>query len=117
MLRNGESDAIIHGIDAGKLKKICIVTATIITSVSVCLSGTIGWIGLAIPNLIRELVNNDGKKLFTLTLIYGAVFAEICDYLSRTLSKTEIPVGIISGILGAGMFMIVLFMRRVREGR
>ena len=116
MLRSGDNDAYAHGINAKLLRKICIIITTVVSSVSICISGTIGWIGLAIPNLMRLLVHNDGKKLMSLSIVYGVLFAEICDLLSRTITNTEIPVGIISGFIGAIMFILVLLIQTKRSG-
>ena len=115
MLRSGDSDAYTHGINARLLRKNCIIITTIVTSVSICISGTIGWIGLAIPNLMRLLVQNDGRKLMPLSIVYGIFFTESCDLLARTITNTEIPVGIISGFLGAIMFILVLFVQAKRS--
>ena len=117
MLRNGDLDAKMHGINAIALRYVVILVSTIITALSVCISGTIGWIGLAIPNLMRIFVSNDSKRLMPLTIVYGMVFTATCDLLARTLTKSEIPVGIISGALGACLFVIVLIVRRVQDGK
>lgn len=115
MLRNGNADATIHGINAKMVRQVCVAVTTVITSVSICVSGTIGWIGLAIPNLMRLLVQNDGRKLLPLSLVYGSLFTELCDLLARSVTNTEIPVGIISGFLGAVMFVSVLAIQMKRE--
>lgn len=115
MLRSGDGDAYAHGINAKLLRRTCIIITTIITSMSICISGTIGWIGLAIPNLIRLLVQNDGRKLMPLSIVYGILFTEICDLLARTITNTEIPVGILSGFIGAIMFISVLFVQTKRS--
>src|SRR5699024_11410667 len=107
--------AYTHGINAKLLRRTCIIITTIVTSVSICISGTIGWIGLAIPNLMRLLVQNDGRKLMPLSIVYGILFTVICDLLARTITNTEIPVGIISGFLGAIMFILVLFVQAKRS--
>ena len=117
MLRNGDLDAKMHGINSTALRYVVIVVSTIITALSVCISGTIGWIGLAIPNLMRIFVSNDSKRLMPLTIVYGMVFTATCDLLARTLTKSEIPVGILSGALGACLFVIVLVVRRVQDGK
>lgn len=114
MLRAGDTDAYTHGVNAKALRRICIAVTTVITSVSICISGTIGWIGLAIPNLMRLLVQNDGKKLVPLSLVYGIMFTEMCDLLARTITNTEIPIGIITGVLGAVLFILVLFIHTRR---
>lgn len=115
MLRAGDLDAYTHGVNAKALRKMCIAVTTIITSVSICISGTIGWIGLAIPNLMRLLVQNDGRKLIPLSLVYGVLFTEMCDLLARSITKTEIPIGIITGVLGAVLFVVVLFVQTRRS--
>lgn len=117
MLRSGDTDAYTHGINAKIVRRMCITITTIITSVSICISGTVGWIGLAIPNLIRLLVHNDGRKLMPLAIIYGALFTEICDLLARTITNTEIPVGVITGFIGAVMFIFVLLIQSTRSKR
>nr|WP_296466885.1 iron ABC transporter permease [uncultured Acetatifactor sp.] len=115
MLRSGDNDAYTHGINAKFLRKILIIITTIMTSAAICISGTIGWIGLAIPNLVKLLVQNDGKKLMLLSIVYGILFTEICDLLARSIIKTEIPVGIISGFIGAVMFILVLLVQAKRS--
>jgi len=115
MLRSGDNDAYTHGINAKVLRNLCIAVTTVITSVSICISGTIGWIGLAIPNLMRLLAKNDGRKLMPLSIVYGILFTEICDLLARSITNTEIPVGIISGFLGAIMFIMVILVQTKRS--
>lgn len=115
MLRGGSADAAIHGINAKMVRHFCVAVTTVITAVSICVSGTIGWIGLAIPNLMRLLVRNDGRRLLPLSLVYGALFTELCDLLARSVTNTEIPVGIISGLLGAVMFVSVLAIQMKRD--
>ena len=113
MLRHGVEDAAIHGINPKAVKISCIILATVITSSAVSMSGSIGWVGLAIPNLMRLLVNNDGKHLLALALIYGALFMGTCDLLARCITNTEIPVGIISGLLGAVLFIVVVIFEKI----
>lgn len=115
LLRNGDNDASIHGVNAKCLRYVVIALATIITSLSICISGTIGWIGLAVPNLIRLLIKNDGKRLMPLSLVYGILLTMCSDLLARTLTNTEIPVGIITGVLGAIIFVIVLILNSKRR--
>lgn len=112
ILKNGDDDAKIHGINAKVIRIIIIIITTIITSVAICISGTVSWVGLAIPNLIRIIVKNDGKKLMPLCLIYGSLIMQICDLLARTLTNTEIPVGIITGIIGTIIFIIILVIQK-----
>ena len=114
MLQNSDFDAISHGINVKRIR-ICIITlATLITALSVSISGTVGWVGLAIPNLISLLVNNDSKKAIVLSALFGSFFTMCCDLLARSLTTSEIPVGIITGAFGAIIFIIVLIIRRAQ---
>ena len=112
MLRNGDFDASLHGINTKATKYTAIAIATIITALSICISGTIGWVGLAIPNLMMLVCNNDEKRLMPLSIVYGILFLEIADLLARTLTNTEIPVGVITGFLGAVIFIIVIIIQK-----
>ena len=114
MLQNSDFDAISHGINVKRIR-ICIITlATLITALSVSISGTVGWVGLAIPNLISLLVNSDSKKAIVLSALFGSFFTMCCDLLARSLTTSEIPVGIITGAFGAIIFIIVLIIRRAQ---
>lgn len=117
MLKRGDRDAKSHGINAGLTKVIVIVLSTIITALSVGISGTIGWIGLAIPNLVRLMVKNNSKHIMGLTILYGMTFTGLCDLLARTLTPFEMPVGIITGCLGAIIFVVALVVRRITYAR
>ena len=116
MLQNSDEDAQSHGINVKRVRAAVIILSTLITALSVAISGTVGWIGLAIPNLINLIVKNDSKKTIILSVIVGSLFACICDLLCRTLTTSEIPVGILTGIFGAIIFIVVLIVRRVQNG-
>lgn len=110
VLSTGESDARALGISVEKLKIILLLTATCLTSVAVSVSGIIGWIGLMIPHAARMLVGSDNRYLIPMSALMGAGFLIICDTLSRTISSGEIPISIISSILGAP-YMIYLIRK------
>ena len=112
ILKNNVEDAQIHGVNAEKTKYICIFLATLITAASVSVGGTIGWIGLAIPNMVKVVLKDDNKYAMSLDILYGASFTVLSDLLARTLSNSEIPIGIITGMLGALIFILVLAVRR-----
>lgn len=112
LLKNGDDDAQLHGINSKITRLLIVCVTTIITSIAICMSGTISWIGLAVPNLIRIIVKNDGKKLMPLCLIYGALIMVVCDLIARTLVNTEIPVGIIAGIIGTLIFVFILIVQK-----
>lgn len=112
LLRNGTIDAQIHGINAKSTKIVVISLATLITAMSVSVGGTIGWIGLAVPNMMRIVLRDDYKHLMPLVILYGMAFTVLSDFIARNMSMTEIPIGIITGIMGTIVFVIVLLIRR-----
>lgn len=115
MIKNGDIDAKTHGINYVVTRNVAVIIATIITALSVSISGTIGWIGLAVPNFVRIIIKNNEKRVFSLVVLYGMVFTGISDLLARRITKTEIPIGIITGLLGAMLFTGVLIVRRRNE--
>lgn len=115
MLQNADFDAISHGIDVKKIRIFIVVLATLVTALSVSISGTVGWVGLAIPNLINLFVNNDSKKAIVLSVLFGSLFTMCCDLLARSLTASEIPVGIITGAFGAIIFIVILIIKRVQK--
>lgn len=114
MLQNSDFDAKSHGINVKRIRTCIVTLATLITALSVSISGTVGWVGLAIPNLINLLVNNDYKKAIVLSVLFGSFFTMCCDLLARSLTTSEIPVGIITGALGAIIFIVVLIIRKAQ---
>jgi iron complex transport system permease protein len=96
------------GIDTGKLRLIIIVCCTIITSASVCVSGVIGWIGLVIPHFGRMLVGPDHKFLLPACLSIGGVYLLMMDDIARNITSSELPLGILTGIIGTPIFAYLL---------
>lgn len=112
ILGNGTEDAQLHGVKVKRITCFCILFATLITAASVSIGGTIGWIGLAIPNMVKVVLKYDNKHAMPLVILYGATFTIFSDFLARKLSNSEIPIGIITGMLGAVIFILVLVVRR-----
>jgi iron complex transport system permease protein len=97
----GEEEAKTLGIHIERTKIILIVASTCLTSVAVSMAGIIGWIGLMIPHAARMLIGPDHRFLLPLAAIMGAIFMIVSDTLARVLSTGEIPIGIVTSILGA----------------
>ena len=91
---------------------LLIAVATILTAISVSVAGTIGWIGLVIPNITRLLIGSNNKKLIPISMLIGAIFMVIVDMLSRSLAPNEIPLSVITGILGTPLFIFAIYKRR-----
>lgn len=104
----GEEDARSLGENTEQVKIIIIACATLITSASVSLSGIIGWIGLVVPHMARLIVGADNRLALPVSMILGALFLCFVDTLSRSLSPMEIPIGILTAIIGAPVFALLL---------
>jgi hypothetical protein len=101
-----------QGVNAGAVRLVVIVAATLLTASAVAVSGTIGWIGLVVPHLVRRLTGNDYRYLMPASLLGGALFLLLVDDVSRNLMATEIPLGILTAFVGAPFFLWLI----VRKG-
>lgn len=111
LLTLGDDEARALGIHAGRLRLLVIIAATLITSASVSVSGMIGWVGLVVPHLCRKLVGNDYRYLLPASMMTGAAFLLAVDDVSRNLLATEIPIGILTSLIGAPFFLYLLLRK------
>jgi len=114
LLAMGEEEARSLGIDTGRIRAVIIVCATVIAASAVSISGIIGWIGLVIPHMGRILVGPDNKKLLPVATLIGAIYLVVVDTIARTAIESEIPIGILTAIVGAPIFAYLL--RKNRSG-
>ncbi|WP_036725332.1 FecCD family ABC transporter permease [Paenibacillus forsythiae] len=114
VLSLGDREARSLGINIRKLRLIVVVCTTIITAAAVCLGGTIGWIGLVTPHLGRIMVGPNHSRLLPVSFLLGASFLLIIDNIARTLTATEIPLGILTGIVGAPFFTYLILRHKVK---
>lgn len=108
----GEKEAKSLGVNYKTNMVILIAIATLLTAGAVSVSGTIGWIGLVIPNVVRLIAGSDNKNVLPLSMLSGAAFTIIVDVLARTLAPNEIPLSVITGIIGTPLFIYAIFKRR-----
>ena len=108
ILTLGDEEARTMGVNAGLLRGAVILCATLITAASVAVSGVIGWVGLVIPHLARRLVGSNYKNLLPTSALLGAIFLLAVDDVSRNLLATEIPIGILTGFIGAPFFLYLI---------
>ena len=104
----GEKEAQTMGINVSLSKIIIITAASLASSGAVCLSGSVGWVGLVIPHISRMLVGSDNKKLIPVSISIGAGFMVLVDTLSRSLVSSEIPLGVLTSLIGAPFFIYLL---------
>jgi iron complex transport system permease protein len=115
LLAMGDEDARALGVNTERLKTLIIVSATTLTAASVCISGIIGWIGIVIPHIGRMMVGPDHKHLLPASMLIGAAYLAAVDMLARSLLVTEIPIGILTAIIGAPVFVYLLRKSRTGE--
>jgi len=112
VLSMGEDEAKALGVNVTATRTISLAAATLMTAASVCLAGTIGWIGLILPHLGRLLVGPPTKRLMPLAAVAGGLFLLIVDTATRTLSVIEMPVSILTGALGVPFYCWLLYKQR-----
>lgn len=112
VLSYGDEEARSLGVNAKALRAVVIAAATLITASAVSVCGQIGWVGLVIPHMTRMLAGPDYRKLMPTTILMGGIFLLIVDTISRNLLRVEIPLGILTAIIGAPVFVGLLFRQR-----
>lgn len=109
LIATGEEAAIQLGVDVAALKRLSYVAASLITGVVVSVSGVVGFVGLVIPHICRLLFGPDHRLLFPASAICGAIFLVGADLLARlVIAPAEIPVGAVTAVLGAPLFVYLL---------
>jgi iron complex transport system permease protein len=115
ILSLGDEEAKSLGIDPVKLRIVAIIVSTIITAASVSVVGVIGWVGLVVPHISRRIVGVDHKNLLPASGLIGGIFLTLVDVLARTITPAEIPIGIITALVGAPFFALLL--KTIKTGR
>jgi iron complex transport system permease protein len=95
------------------MRGLAILCSTVLTASAVCISGTIGWIGLIVPHLSRLIVGNDNTYMLPASAFFGASFLVVIDTLARFISSAEIPLSILTGLIGTPLFVLIIVMRRL----
>ena len=112
ILALGEQEAKSVGVNIKMIRGTAIVCSSLLTASSVCISGTIGWIGLVIPHFARITAGSDNTKMLPVTMTLGSLFLLIVDTCARTLTTMEIPLSILSGLVGAPFYAWLLYRRK-----
>jgi iron complex transport system permease protein len=107
VLSFGEDEARSLGVNTARTRFIVIFAATLLTSCSVAVAGIIGWIGLVVPHLTRAIVGPNYRILLPMTMLVGAAFLVIVDNFARLLFSVEIPIGLLTSILGVPFFAFI----------
>jgi iron complex transport system permease protein len=109
VLSYGDEEARSLGVDPKRLRIAIIGAATLLTAAAVSICGQIGWVGLVIPHITRMTVGPDYRRVIPVTALMGGLFMLAADTVSRGLFRVEIPLGILTAIIGAPVFVYLLF--------
>ncbi len=107
-LSYGDEEALSLGVNVKQIRRILIASSTLLTASVVSISGMIGWIGLVVPHLARMLVGPSFKILLPTSILMGGLYLLLVDTIARVVFPIEIPLGILTSILGAPFFIYLL---------
>jgi iron complex transport system permease protein len=109
LLLTGEREAIHLGVDVTRVKLVVYVSASLLTALAVSTSGAIGYVGLLVPHAVRLIFGSDYRLLIPASALCGAIAIVLADTLARTVvSPTELPVGAMTAMAGAPLFIYLL---------
>jgi iron complex transport system permease protein len=112
ILSLGDDEARALGIEVGRLRTIVITAATLVTASVVAISGVIGWVGLMVPHMARLLVGPRFDRLLPAAILLGAAFMISVDTLARAAARIEIPLGVLTAVIGGPAFVWLLARNR-----
>jgi iron complex transport system permease protein len=108
----GSRTAVSLGVDTARVRLILLITASLMTAVCVSVSGIIGFVGLLVPHLMRALTGPDHRLLLPAAVLVGAILLLAADTVTRALLPNEIPIGVITALLGGPVFCYVFRQRQ-----
>ena len=110
---SGEEQAFTQGVDIQKVRSLVLFFGGLGVAASVAWCGPIAFIGLVVPHIVRMVFNNTRRVLFPMSGIVGASFLVLCDAVARVILGTgELPVGVLTALIGAPMLIFLIFNRR-----
>lgn len=112
----GREEAQSRGINYRAYRIAIIAIATLLTASSVAFAGTISWIGLVVPHIVRSIVGRNAKRTVPLCIAFGGIFMIVADIISRCFTSSEIPLSAVTGFFGTIIFVAILFIRRKTIG-
>lgn len=113
----GEEEAQHLGVHVERTKRLLFLIASVLVGASVSVAGIIGFVGLVVPHFVRMIIGTDHRGLLVGSFLCGAAFLILCDTISRTIiAPMELPVGVITGILGGSLFVYAIAKKRAVFG-
>ena len=113
VLALGDTEARSFGVDVRRDRATVIVAASVLAALSVSVSGIIGWVGIVVPHLARMVTGPDFRRLLPASFSLGVVYLLVIDDVCRALTSMEIPIGVVTGIVGVPVFLYFIYRRKV----
>lgn len=115
ILALGDEDAASLGVNPHRLRVLLISIVALVVAATVAVAGAVGWIGLVIPHLVRLLAGTDYRHVIPLSFLAGAGFLTFIDTIARVVVAGEMPLGVLTAMIGAPFFAYLLFRNRAKE--
>ncbi|PYI40204.1 ABC transporter permease [Arthrobacter psychrolactophilus] len=112
VLSLGDDDATALGVNPHRSRMLLLAAVALMTAGTVAVAGAVGWVGLVVPHLARLWVGTDHRVLLPISLLLGGSYLILIDTLSRSLSSSEIPLGILTAMIGAPVFVVLLAQKK-----
>ncbi len=116
VLSLGDADSLALGINPARSRFLLIAASALLTSATVAAAGIVGWVGLVIPHLVRLLVGQDNRVVLPGSFLLGGLYVLVIDTIARSLTEVEVPVGILTALIGAPVFICVLLNKSKQGG-
>ena len=114
LLAMKDETAFSLGASPGRERLAVLVAAVAVTAAGVAKAGQVAWVGLIVPHICRRLVGSEMRVLLPASAILGGIFVLVCDDVARTYLSGEIPLGILTSLLGTALFLVLLLKRKIR---
>lgn len=108
VLSLGDTEARSLGVNVGVSRSIVLIATTVVTAAAISVAGIVGWVGLVVPHITRMLVGPDHRLVIPLSTMIGAGYLLVIDTMARSITSAEIPLGILTAVVGAPVFAILL---------
>ncbi len=114
----GDAHAMDLGVDVRRTRLFLLVVSSFVVAACVCFAGTIGFVGLVIPHIVRLILGPDNRVILPVSIIGGAAFVIMCDYISHFVAQYYgvLPIGVVTALIGAPFFIYLLCRRKKEVG-
>lgn len=117
LLSMDDRTAFSLGMAPVRERLLLLTAATAITAAAISVSGIVGWVGLIVPHIARRSFGSDARYALPAGMLIGGIFVVLCDTAARTAMEGEIPLGVLTSMLGAALFVVLLSKRNVKRGK